>query len=617
MDKNTVIGFVLIGALTVGYLFYQNNENAKARRAREQAEQQAAQQAAEAAKGEAAKAPELPAELKPESVGQETVPTTLPAGQALPTSPVVNEWPAQPVKGEEYEIRPPGGNYVLTFAGAGAGLKKATLLKYFADWQHTVPLVVLDECADGSSLMMTDPRDKAGLPLSAVNYELMSRDNKHIEFRHTFSDGLEVTKRFECPQGAYHIVLKVTLRNTSNRPLPQTYELSGGVRVVPEIGTDPRYLSGMIATLENKSVKIVRKAPSDLKKKENGVVKPKDSPVTNNVLMPIVWAGSADKYFAAMLAPLPPEGSDSTQWIENARLRVLLESEVRPKDNVRFDNAAASMTTKEITLDPGAQASHDYMLFVGPKDTSLFAKPEYRMFARVVDYGWFDFISVGLLYLLKLFYKVIPNYGVGIILLTLVVRVLVHPLTKKSQISMYSMQRLAPEIKKLQEKYKHDKQRLGREQMQLFKEHGVNPMGGCLPLLLQFPILIGLYRALELSIDLRDAPFLFWVHDLSRPDTINPAGSFPINILPIAMVISWIVQQKMMPKPPDPQQRRQQMIMAIVTTAMFGFIFYSMASGLTLYWFVSTMLGIGEQKIIQRSIRKMDAAKETKAAAKR
>ena len=559
MDKNTILGFVLIGALTVGYLFYQNNENAKARRAREQAEQQAPPQtppqAVGAAKGAAAWAPEAP-ELKPENVGQEPVPTTLPDGQPPPASsvllprtasPVLNEWPAQPVVGEEYEIRPPGGNYVLTFAGAGAGLKKATLLKYFADWQHTIPLTVLDECADGSSLTMTDPKGEAGLPLSALNYELASRDNKHIEFRHTFSDGLEVTKRFEFPDGAYHILLKVTLRNTSDKPINQTYELSGGVRVVPEAGTDPRYLSGMIATLENNSVKIARKTPSDLKRKEDGVVKPKDFPVANNALMPIVWAGSADKYFAAMLAPLPPEGSDSTKWIENAHLRVLLESETQPKKNVRFDNAAASMTTKEITLEPGAQASHDYMLFLGPKDTSLFANPEYRMFARVVDYGWFDFISAGLLYLLKLFHKVIPNYGVGIILLTLVVRVLVHPLTKKSQISMYNMQRLAPEIKKLQEKHKHDKQRLGREQMQLFKEHGVNPMGGCLPLLLQFPILIGLYRALELSIDLRDAPFLFWVHDLSRPDTINPAGSFPINILPIAMVISWIVQQKMMP----------------------------------------------------------------------
>jgi YidC/Oxa1 family membrane protein insertase len=445
---------------------------------------------------------------------------------------------------------------------------------------------------------------------------VLSQDDTHIEFQHTFANGLRVTKRFEFPAGAHHLLLTVTLHNAGQTTQTLQYELAGGLRVVPE-RQDQAYLFAMAARHEGGKNRVDsddKMRPASVKKK--GGVYPRD----NSAAMPIVWVGSTNKYFAALLKPLAEAGADSTPWIQMARFRLLTGSEGQPsrlggRERTPFDNVSTSVVTKEITLKAGESSDpHKYLFYVGPKSSRLLKQsPEYAAFAPVIDYGWFDFISITLLTLLQAFHKVIPNYGVAIILLTIVVRAALHPLTRKAQISMARMQKLAPEIKKLQEKFKHDKQRLGREQMELFKKQGVNPMGGCLPLLLQFPIIIGLYRALELSVDLRDAPFVFWVRDLSRPDTINAGGGFPINILPVVMIASWIVQQKMMPKSPDPQARRQQTMMTVMTTVLFGWIFYFIASGLTLYWLTSTLLGIAEQKFIQRSIRRMGEAQEAVA----
>ena len=149
--------------------------------------------------------------------------------------------------------------------------------------------------------------------------------------------------------------------------------------------------------------------------------------------------------------------------------------------------------------------------------------------------------------------------------------------------------------------------------MELFRKHGANPMTGCLPLLIQFPVFIALFRAFGWSIDLRQQPFILWVKDLSRSDTITFLGNFPLNILPIVMVVTWVIQQRMMPKSEDPQARQQQKFMMFMPI-MFGFMLYSMASGLTLYWTSSTFFGIIEQKLIKRHIRLEEEAAKTETS---
>lgn len=224
-----------------------------------------------------------------------------------------------------------------------------------------------------------------------------------------------------------------------------------------------------------------------------------------------------------------------------------------------------------------------------------------------------EYIVVPTLALMRWFYHFIPNYGVAIILLTVITKVLLFPLTVKSMTSMKAMQALQPQINALRSKYKSDPQRLQRETMELYRAHKVNPLGGCLPMLVQVPIFYALYDALSVSVDLQNAPFIclgrafgidFWICDLSRHD--------PTYVLPILMGVSMFVQQKMMPVMGDPRQAKMMLFMPVV----FTFMFFSLPSGLVLYWTLSNVLQIGQQKYMERRTGKTEKvpARATKKA---
>ena len=197
-------------------------------------------------------------------------------------------------------------------------------------------------------------------------------------------------------------------------------------------------------------------------------------------------------------------------------------------------------------------------------------------------------------------YRYIPNYGLAIIVLTILVRIFTAPLMAKQMRSAERMRALQPKMKELQERYKDDRQKQSEETMKLYREEKVNPIAGCLPLLLQFPVLIGLFYALRSSIGLRHAPFALWINDLSQPATlfVMPGIDFPIRLLPIVMGASMFVQQKMTPTTGmDPAQARMMLIMM---PAMMLFISYTFPSGLVLYWTVSNLLGIAQQYWIRK-----------------
>lgn len=209
-----------------------------------------------------------------------------------------------------------------------------------------------------------------------------------------------------------------------------------------------------------------------------------------------------------------------------------------------------------------------------------------------VDFGFFGIIAVPLLRALEFTYKYFPNYGVAIIIVTLLFRFITFPLQYKSSKSMKKMQVIQPEIQKIREKFKDDPQRLQKETMDLFKRHGANPLGGCIPLLIQMPFFFAIWQVLSQAVELVDAPFIWWIQDLSSKD--------PYYILPIVSSLALLLQQVWTPMPTtDPMQKKIMYIMPVV----FGFIFKDMAAGLCLYMFVSTLFGIGQQVYINKFVK--------------
>ena len=205
-----------------------------------------------------------------------------------------------------------------------------------------------------------------------------------------------------------------------------------------------------------------------------------------------------------------------------------------------------------------------------------------------MDYGWFYFIAIPMLYILNFLNGIFHNYGIAIIILTIIVKVLTLPLTLKSMVSMKEMTKIQPKVLELREKFKNDPAKLNQATMDLYREHKVNPLSGCFPLLLQIPIFFALYKALLLSLELKGAPFFGWIVDLSAKD--------PYYITPIVMGITMFIQQKMTPTTADPMQQKIFLAMPVI----FTFLFINFQSGLVLYWLTNNVLSIIQQYIINK-----------------
>ena len=280
------------------------------------------------------------------------------------------------------------------------------------------------------------------------------------------------------------------------------------------------------------------------------------------------WTGFGTKYFVSIVEP-------KQESYDYFRIQ---------KDADYVENRIVSPYT---TIEPGTSASMSYLVYMGPKEIDLL-KSAGHDFERIIDFGFFSVLSKPLLHFLKFIYSYIHNYGFAIILLTVIIKAIFWPLTQKSYTSMKAMQKLQPEMQKVREKYKNDKERLNKELMSLYKEKRVNPLGGCLPMLVQIPVFIALYKVLLFSIELRHAPFIFWLTDLSAKD--------PYFITPVLMGASMFLQQKMTPTTMDPTQAKIFMIMPVV----FTFLFLNFPSGLVIYWLVNNVLTIFQQLLINR-----------------
>ncbi|WP_272700788.1 membrane protein insertase YidC [Desulfovibrio sp. Fe33] len=259
------------------------------------------------------------------------------------------------------------------------------------------------------------------------------------------------------------------------------------------------------------------------------------------------------------------------------------------------DNVFRMAVTDKATFLPNVAKTLKTSYFVGPTDRKMLAQMPNDL-SDAVNFGWFDFLAKPLLVGLNFFYGFIGNYGVAIIILTIIIKLLFWPLSQKSYASMEQMKKLQPMVAKLREKYGDDKQRLNQETMALYKTYKVNPMGGCLPMVVQIPVFFGLYKALLGAVELRHAPFIAHVPFTDLPWLADLSAKDPYYVTPIIMGASMFLQQKMTPSAGDPTQQKIMLFMPLV----FTFMFLQFPSGLVIYWLFNNLLSIGQQLMIAR-----------------
>jgi YidC/Oxa1 family membrane protein insertase len=309
------------------------------------------------------------------------------------------------------------------------------------------------------------------------------------------------------------------------------------------------------------------------------------------------WLGITDKYWLTAL--IPDQGGE---------IKATFRHHVAEggQDRYQVDYLRPAMS-----LPPGQAITASERLFVGAKEVSLLDRYKEQfgipLFDRAVDFGWFYFLTKPLFHVLHFFYGVVGNYGVAILLLTLLVKLLFFPLANKSYRAMSKMKKLQPEMMRLREQYGDDKMRMNQELMALYKKEQVNPMSGCLPIVVQIPVFFALYKVLFVSIEMRHAPFFGWIHDLSAPDPttiFNLFGLIPwtpphmlmIGIWPLIMGATMLLQQKLNPQPADPMQAKIMMFLPV----MFIFLFATFPAGLVVYWTWNNVLSIAQQWVIMK-----------------
>ena len=375
----------------------------------------------------------------------------------------------------------------------------------------------------------------------------------------------KITKSFLFSNSNNTIELQIKVQNISNSPLTINYPLILGNLNLSRDNVQLRYQDVYLVTPE-KSLHL--------------------SPAKDYYGEKTKILGLRDRYFCLIVEP----GVNSY----SALIKKLSSTE----SEVRFNS-------ENIVLQPWAQIGHLFHVYLGPQDLKLInnINPNW---SGIIYFGTFDFISQILLQSLEFLYRIFHNWGWAIITLSILIYLILYPLSLKQMRSMKEMQAIQPKVEELRKQYKDNPQKMNKEIMELYRIHKVNPFGGCLPLILQMPIFFALYNTLMRSIALRGAKFL-WIKDLSEPDRLFTLPvSLPIlgnefNILPIVMAIGMFFQQKISSSAMSGAAAEQQKTMLIIMPIMFGLIFYRMPSGLVLYWLINSMLMLGFQIQMSRA----------------
>jgi len=466
------------------------------------------------------------------------------------------------------------GNNVFTavLTDNGAAIKELYLTEYIDN--------------DGSPTKLSSPIQGTPYLLATKeengrhrrDWRVSGKGSAHVQYKST-ADGIEVVKTFNFHNNKHIIELEVAMHNITGDIKKISYILDSGTTAANSGYLDSRYIGADLLS----GGKVLRKRPSG--KTITGGIRVPGAPA---------WVSTHDRYFSFVLKPEQKE--------EGAIIRSSTKK-----------NIWIGITSGPILLEPDQTITRNYLLYAGPSDAEAISELGATV-NNVISYGFFHGVAKVLFKGLRIFYRITGNYGVSIILLSLSISLIMMPLTRKSLHSMKEMQRIQPETEQIRAAYKDNPQKMNKEIMELYKKHKINPVGGCLPMLLQLPIFMSLYQVLLRSVALRGAHFL-WIKNLAGPDaafTIPqklPIIGNNINILPILMAIAMWAQQKMS-QGGGKEVSEQQKMMATIMPVMFGFIFYNMPSGLVLYWFTNTLFMLLIQEVVLK-YRKPATAQST------
>lgn len=388
------------------------------------------------------------------------------------------------------------------------------------------------------------------------------------------ANGLTVERVYSFTNSSYLIGLSIKVKNTSSaliQGVPQLHLVNKHF-----LGADSPAQSFMFAG----PAAYVNNELTEVPAKEF-----KDGPKT--LQGTIDWAGYEGNYFLCGLLPIEGSGVSFIMQGNDDLTKMLLAG-------------------SQDTLQSGAEKEYKYNVFYGPKKLTMLKELGSNL-DKSINFGWFDVIAKPTLWLLNWFYTYLHNYGVAIILVTVLFKAVFWPISQKGMKSMKNMQKLQPKMVKIKEKHKGDPTKMNQEVMNLYKTYKVNPLGGCLPMVLQIPVFFALYKVLLMGIELRHAPFMLWITDLSAPDRLWLGFDIPylggLPVLTLLMGASMFFQQKLSPTTADPTQAKIMMFLPVI----FTFMFLNFASGLVLYWFVNNLLSILQQVLINRDAKKTTA----------
>jgi len=487
---------------------------------------------------------------------------TQPSGAGVVSVPSVPGAKAQTVQGETVQVRT--DLVVATINSVGGTLQRLELLKHKAQGNDKKNFVLLGKTFDYEAESGLIGK---GLPDHRSAWRILpgpralqpGADKLELRLAADGPNGLSIEKVYTFYRNRYLIDVAFKITNHGTAPV-KTYayfQLVRNDKAPPgQTHTSHTYFGPVMYTAESKYKKI---SFSDVEEGKAEYPKHADDG----------WIGIVQHYFVAAWAP---RGNSPREFY----LKHLPDGEF---------SAGLIMSSPEIS--PGASATVDAPMFAGPQEQKRL-KNVAPGFDLVVDYGWLSIIAWPLFWLLEKYHSLTGNWGVAIILLTVTVKLVFFPLSAASYKSMAKMKLVTPRLQKLREMYADDRAKLNQAMMELYKTEKINPLGGCFPIVVQIPVFIALYWTLLGSIELRHAPFIFWIKDLSALD--------PYYVLPVLMMISMVIQTRMNPKPPDPIQAKVMTFMPFV----FSVFFFFFPAGLVLYWLVNNILSILQQWQIQR-----------------
>lgn len=454
---------------------------------------------------------------------------------------------------QEQKITVENELYRAVLTDQGAGIKEFYLLQ-FKDRERN-PTLLFRAHENRPLVLETVETTRAG---KDKIWQLLKQTNDIVVYKKE-DDQKIVIKTFKFHNSNYIIELNLDVLSKTSFPQEFRYKIVGGSGTASKGHIDNRYFGADIQIAD----KIYRRRPSHKSTQEGEIFYGSPS-----------WVSTKSRYFSFILKP---------EQLEEA---AFIESPDRT-------SICSGVILGPVKLGPMDEIKHRFTLYAGPNSTEKMAALGPTAL-NTISYGVFSGIGNLILNALKLFYRIFGNYGVAIIMLAVLISIILLPLTRKSSNSMKEMQKIQPEVEEIKKACGDNPQRMNKEVMELYKKHKINPLGGCLPVFLQFPIFIALYNTLMRSVELKGAGFL-WVKDLSEPDaafklpyTLPIIGDY-INILPILMILAMIVQQKVT-QPRGLQSTEQQRIMSTIFPVFFGVIFYNLPSGLVLYWFTNTVL---------------------------